>query len=209
MDEGEYTIFLLAVLEGKNIMKRKRLTLFTIIFVGLLFFGAIWKAFLVCIVPQTRVRFRNFEAFRDKAENSGLSMSLPDSQDNLKYYYHVEWFQYLSGFSVSLSDDDYKQMIESCIEEYQSYNDSYEFVKYYYQYNEKEVQYAQENVLEKNGITFFECLLLEDEEIKDFYYIAVRKTESIHEYYTCVLANDTNNRIMELSYRNTNPQYDK
>lgn len=190
-------------------MKRKRLIILTIIFVGLLLFWAIWEAFLVCIIPQTRVSFRNFEAFRDKAESSGLSMSLPDSQDNLKYYYHVEWFQYLSGFSVSLSDNDYKQMIESCIEEYQCYNNSYEFVKYFYQYNEKEVQYAQEDVLEKNGITFFECLLLEDEEIEDFYYIAVRKTESIHEYYTCVLANDTNNRIMELSYRNTNPQYDK
>lgn len=117
-------------------------------------------SFLVCIVPQTRVRFRNFEAFRDKAENSGLSMSLPDSQDDLKYYYHVEWFQYLSGFSVSLSDNDYKQMIESCIEEYQYYNNSYEFVKYFYQYNEREIQYAQEDVLEKNGIIFFECLML-------------------------------------------------
>ncbi len=190
-------------------MKRKRVLFFSIIFVGLLLFGAVWEAFLVCIVPQTRVRFKNFEAFRDKAENSGLSMSLPDSQDDLKYYYHVEWFQYLSGFSVSLSDNDYKQMIESCIEEYQYYNNSSEFVKYFYQYNEREVQYAQEDVLMKNGITFFEGLLLEGEEIEDFYYIVARKTESTHEYYTCVLANDTNNRIMELSYRNTNPQYDK
>ena len=190
-------------------MKRKRLFLFIISFVGLLLFWAVWEAFLVCIVPQTRVRFRNFEAFRDKAENSGLSTSLPDSQYDLKYYYHVEWFQYLSGFSVSLSDNDYKKMIESCIEEQQYYNNSYEFVKYFYQYNEREVQYAQEDDLVKNGITFFESLLLEGEEIEDFYYVVVRRTESIHEYYTCVLANDKNNRIMELSYRNTNPQYDK
>ena len=188
-------------------MKRKRVFYFIVtFFVGLLLFWAVWETFLVCIVPQTRVKFRSFEAFRDKTENSGLSMSLPDSQENLKYYYHVEWFQYLSGFSVSLSDDDYKQMIENCIEEYQYYNNSYEFVKYFYQYDKKEVQYVQEDVLAKNGITFLKYLLLEGEKIEDFYYVVVRRTESTHEYYTCVLANDTNNRIMEVSYRNTNPQ---
>lgn len=188
-------------------MKQVRLLLFTIIFVGLLFFWAIWEAFLVCIVPQTRVRFKNFEAFRDKAKSSIYSVSLPEFQDNIKYYYHVEWFQYLSGFSVSLSDDDYKQFIESCIEK--NYNDSYELSKYFYLYNENDIQYAEEDILVKNGITCCNRLLLENEEIEDFYYIFVERIENTHEYYTCVLANDTNNRIMELSFRNTNPQYDK
>ena len=188
-------------------MKQKRLLLFTIVFVGLLFFWAIWEAFLVCIVPQTRVRFKNLEAFQDKAKSAVFSISLPKSQDNIKYYYHVEWFQYLSGFSVSLSDDDYKQFIESYIEK--SYNDSHELSKYFYLYNENDVQYAEEDVLVKNGITFTNRLLLENEEMEDFYYIFAERMEGIHEYYTCVLANDTNNRIMVLSFRNTNPQYDK
>lgn len=143
-------------------MKRKRVFYFIIIFfVGLLLFWAVWETFSVCIVPQTRVKFRSFEAFRDKTANSGLSMSLPDSQENLKYFY---------------------------------------------QYDKKEVQYVQEDVLAKNGITFLKYLLLEGEKIEDFYYVVVRRTEGTHEYYTCVLANDTNNRIMEVSYRNTNPQ---
>lgn len=189
--------------------KRGFLLGITIIFVGLLFFWAIWEAFLVCIVPQTRVRFNSFEAFRHKAKNSGLSMSLPETQKDLKYYYHIEWFQYLSGFSVSLSEDDYEQMIKSCVKEYQDYDNSYDFVKYFYVYDENEIQYAQEDVLEKNGITFFEHLLLEGEKLEDFYCIAVRKVESQHEYYNCVLANDTKNRIMEVSFRNTNPQYGK
>lgn len=190
-------------------MKKRRLLLVTVIFVGLLFFWAIWEAFLVCIVPHTRVRFKDYQTFRDKAKYSVFSKSLPESQANIKYYYHVEWFQYLSGFSVSLSNDDYKRFIESCVEEHQSNNISNESVKYFYLYNENDVQYAEEDVLVKNGITFCDRLLLENEKIEDFYYVVTERIEGTHEYYSCVLANDSDNRIVELSFANTNPQYDK
>lgn len=190
-------------------MKQGRLLLLTVIFGGLLFFWAIWEAFLVAIVPQTKMRFKDYQSFLDKAEYSAFSKSLPESQDNIKYYYHVEWFQYLSGFSVSLSNDDYKWFVESCVEEYQSNHISIESEKCFYLYKENDVQYAKEDVLVENGITFYNRLLLENEKIEDFYYIFVERVESTHEYYTCVLANDTNNRIMELSFRNTNPQYEK
>lgn len=186
-------------------MKKRKFLLFTIIFIGLLFFWAIWEAFLVCIVPQTRVRFKDYQTFRDKAKYSVFSKSLPESQANIKYYYHVEWFKYLSGFSVSLSNDDYKQFIESCVEEHESNNTSNESVKYFYLYNENAVQYAEEDVLVKNGITFCNRLLLENEKIEDFYYVVTKKVEGTHEYCSCVLANDSNNRIVELSFANTNP----
>lgn len=183
-------------------MKKKRLLLFTIIAVGLLFFWAIWEAFLVCIVPQTRVRFKDFESFRDKAEASVFSIPLPESQHNFKYYYHVEWFHYLSGVSVSLSDDDYKKFIEDCIEKYQLFNNAEDA----YLYDESDVRYAKEDALINNGITFCNRLLLKNEEIEDFYYIIVERIDGVHEYYNCILANDSDNRIMELSFRNTNPQ---
>ncbi|MDE5781254.1 MAG: hypothetical protein K2I03_07215, partial [Lachnospiraceae bacterium] len=61
----------------------------------------------------------------------------------------------------------------------------------------------------KNGITFCNRLLLKNEKIEDFYYIYAERVESIHEYYVCALANDSDNRIMVLSFKNTNPQYDK
>ncbi|MDE6253044.1 MAG: hypothetical protein K2M78_10480 [Lachnospiraceae bacterium] len=190
-------------------MKQGRLLLFTIIFVGVLFFWAIWEAFLDPVVPQTRVWFKDFEAFQDKAKSYVFSVSLPESQENIKYYYHSEWFQYLSGFSVSLSNDDYKQYIESCIEEHQSDTISNESEKYLYLYNENDIQYAEEDVLVKNDITFCNRLLLKNEKIEDFYYIYGEKVESTHEFYDCVLANDSDNRIMVLSFINKNPQYDK
>ena len=190
-------------------MKQGRLLLFTIIFVGVLFFWAIWEAFLDPVVPQTRVWFKDYQTFREYGEKLGFPASLPESQENIKYYYHSEWFQYLSGFSVSLSNDDYKQYIESCIEEHQSDNISYDFVKYFYLYNENDIQYAEEDVLVKNDITFCNRLLLKNEKIEDFYYIYGEKVESTHEFYDCVLANDSDNRIMVLSFINKNPQYDK
>lgn len=153
--------------------------------------------------------FKDFKAFQDKANSSVFSISLPESYDNIKYYYHSEWFQHLSGFSASLSDADYKQFIESCIEEHQADNISYEFVKYFYLYNENDVQHAEKDTLVKNDITFCNRLLLNNEKIEDFYYIYAEKIESTHEFYYCILASDSDNRIMVLSFINKNPQYDK
>lgn len=85
------------------------LSLFTVIFIFAviaLFAWAICETFLSSFVPRHRTHFKKFDYFRNKVENTGMAMQLPESASDTKYYWGVLWFVTVAGYGTSLSDED-------------------------------------------------------------------------------------------------------
>lgn len=190
-------------LTEKEEPKKRKISLFTIIFLFLvfaLFFWAIWNAFLSSFVPRHRTLFGNYDNFRNKAENSGLSLELPKTASDTEYYWGIHWFIEEAGYGTALSDEDYESVKLETIKSYQETYEGTAGVTLYVYSESDEKEWVQEEWLEKYNIEETEELLGKDEAIEDYYVLAFRYTDSDRITYTnCMLCNDSSKRIIEIS----------
>lgn len=190
-------------LSRKEDIKKRKISLFTIIFfflVIVLFVWAIWNAFLSSFVPRHRTSFGNYDSFRKRAENSGLALHLPASACDTKYYWGVDWFVTVAGYGTSLSDEDYEDEKLETIKQYQEAYEGHAGTTLYLSSESDTKEWIQEEWLEKYNIEETEELLCEDDDIGDYYVLAYRYTDSDHiTYFNCMLCNDSSRRIMEIS----------
>lgn len=189
-------------LAGKEDMKKRKISLVTILFFLLviaLFFWAIWNAFLNSFIPRHRTSFGNYDSFRKKAENSGLTLQLPASACDTKYYWGVDRFVTVAGYGTSLSDEDYENEKLEIIKQYQEAYAGHAGTALYLNSEAVSKEWVQEEWLEKYNIEETEELLWKDD-ISDYYVLAYRYTDSDRiTYFNCMLCNDSSQRIMEIS----------
>lgn len=110
-------------------MKRKKESMLWPVFLVclLLLCGwSVWNAFLKDIIPRHITHFWSYEAFRNKSEHTLLALQLPKSAKKIKYYWSVDRFVYVAGYSIFLPKEEYEQMKEETIERYKK---SYEATK--------------------------------------------------------------------------------
>ena len=179
---------------------RKKTWIIILLCIFLLFFWAVWNAFLSSFIPRHRTSFENYESFRKKAEESGLTLQLPESACDIKYYWGVDWFVTVAGYGASLSDEDYEDIKQQTIISYQENFKRFSGVTLYYS-ETGEKNELQKAWLEDYNIEETERLFLENEEIEDYYILAYAYNDSRDSvtYFNSMLCNDSSKRIVEIS----------
>lgn len=200
-------------LAGIENPKKRKISLFTGIFFFLvlaLFFWAVWEAFLSSFVPRHRTLFENYDAFRNKAENSGLALELPESACDVEYYWGIDWFVEVAGYGTSLSEEDYENVKLETLARYQEAYEGHTRTNLYLYSESVEKAWTQEEWLEKYNIEETKELLLQDDEIDDYYVLTYSYTDSDRiTYFNCMLCNDSSKRVIEISCIDRNAQAKK
>lgn len=159
-----------------------------------------WDAFLSEVIPHSRTWFWNYESFRKKIASPQFSKSLPDSADDVEYYWYEGMFVDRAGYYMTLSDADYISTKEELLLSYKDSFDERFSVDFYFDDlgNNRYLEVCQ---LEENGIVFLDELLPESQNINDFYYLAYDgRNEGSRVTYNAVICNDSSNSIIELYY---------
>ncbi|MCM1112924.1 MAG: hypothetical protein NC399_06675 [Muribaculum sp.] len=80
----------------------------------------VWIALWDNVIPRHQTRFASFEAFREKAETATLAWEIPDTAENIKYYWGQDRFVRVAGYGISLPSEAYEQMKQESTERYQA-----------------------------------------------------------------------------------------
>ncbi len=142
-----------------------------LLLIALLFFWAIWNAFLVDFVPWKRTIFLNEDSFFEMVKGGGyFAKELPSSAYNTKYYIGNRYFIRKTGYGTSVIENEYEQIKEDALQryEYQYSMNSEISAQELYLYDEKEdVEWITEEYITNYDIKELEKLILKDEKISD------------------------------------------
>lgn len=191
--------------------KKRKIRWWLILLCSMLpFVWAIWMAFLQNIVPWKITLFFKYSTFREKVKTSYFAEELPQSADYVKYYWGNRLFVRIGGYGAGLSSDEYRQAKEDALERYQNEYNSREPLDteiYYFYDQEQDKQWITEEYIELHDIEELYSLILDDEEINDYYVIvSYDYVGGPVNYYNCVLCNDKSCRMIEIIRTDRNPQ---
>ncbi len=190
--------------------KKRKISPITIIFFCLvfaLFAWSIWEAFLSPFVPRHRTYFKDYDSFLKKAGNDYLYLQLPESASDTKYYWGVDRFVTVAGYSTTLSDEDYEACKSDAIKQYQDEYKEWSNTEWYLYSEDNDKEWVQEEWLDGYSIEETEELLYKNEDISDYYILAFRYSnkDGPIAYFYCMLCNDSSGRIIEVSCVDRNP----
>ena len=179
--------------------------------IALLFFWAIWNAFLVDFVPWKRTLFFNEESFFEMSKGgSFFSKELPSTAYDTEYYIGNRYFVRINGYGTSVSEMEYEQFKEEMLQRYRyQYDELGEMpTQYIYLYDDNEtIKWITTDYTTKYDINELEELILADEKMGDYYILtSYEYNGGPINYYNWVLCNDVNCRIIEISKTDRNPQ---
>lgn len=160
----------------------------------------------VHVIPYTQILFIDFDSFSKKAGGSMLYLDIPSSAQNNKYYYKQSVFALKKyyGLSVMLSEDDYKKVLNGCIERYTE-DQGMVYIKELSIMNSGKLTSTDEAFISENQLKFYKKFIDKQESLEDYSVVVREKIESQQNWSICILANDNTHKIIELSYRNNAP----
>lgn len=159
-------------------MKRRKLFLrwgIILLCINLLFFWAVWMAFLQNIVTWTFTLFPNYDSFYEKVNNGYFVEELPQSAYDIKYYWGNRNFVRVGGYGVCLSDDEYSRAKEEAVQRYQyqySIRKALSAEATYLCDEKQDIMWITEAYIKANDIKELKTLMLNDAEMNDYYLIA-------------------------------------
>ncbi len=187
----------------KKIKQKKKELVSVPFLIGLLIFlilfpvSVVWALLWDNVIPRHQTRFASFESFREKSPSAMLAWEIPDSAREIKYYWGQDYFVRVSGYGMSLPNEKYEQVKQESLERYAAEEVIESEILYIYDKNGK-IQ-VQKEWLKKYSIDYVGELFCEGENLEDYYILAYDYTYGGDiSYFTGVLCNDFNNRIIEV-----------
>jgi len=100
----------------KAVLFDKIFVMFLAVF-GILFLWGNWIIWGKEVIPYTKTHFKSYESFCEKAKND-YPNKLPDSANDIQYYYHTEKFDHTSAVAFSVNSADFTSLSKDYIEWY-------------------------------------------------------------------------------------------
>ncbi len=165
------------------------------------FLYVICVVFLEPVVPRTRTYFKNHQKFCEVVGVYYLRRTLPESAQNVKYCYSVNFFKKGSGYCCVLSDEEYGTIPEECLNHLVTKCENLSGIATQYIANSDE----QKQVLYEtdfDGTLHFLEKLISEEQKDNYYYLCYYEFKLSDEHLIFgVIVNDVTNQLIEFQYR--------
>lgn len=182
--------------------KKSNKIIIILIIIGAVLAGIVTAIlFMSGFASVTKKSFKSYSAFKEKSESTSFAAEMPQSSENVAYYFHSGTFKKKSCYRMKLSDSDYKQWKKEADERYLSYMTPAVTESFIHSegVDAKAVDISQ---LEDNDARFVTDMFTENDGYCLYSYI--KKDSSVYKYYFGIICNDTTNEVIEFYIKDSN-----
>lgn len=157
------------------------------------------------VMPRTRAYFNDYQAYLDNRivrESYGsihFEKELPIGAEDIKYYAEHVIVKKVTAYSMILPEDTYMDFKESRINFYMEEADDQKACSLLYALQGDEQQYIDSLELYDVKLDYVDNVLHHPEARQQYYFGVIMKTNTSHECYNGIIANDSAREIIEFS----------
>ena len=154
-------------------------------------------AYLTMIVPGTKRFFGGYWHFKATVDWDAYPEKLPRTASDIKYYVYEYWLLDKSGFSMTLSQEDYEKAKRELVYQY-DFETSYEC----YMYDGVTKRYLNHVDVEEWGVDYLDEIMQEPSKEAQYYYLGYHLCPDMPSgsVYEGILCNDGNCEIVMFNY---------
>ncbi len=165
-----------------------------------------WKDGLSQFVPWTRTyfvehgSFINFLSEQHCFGRGYFIQELPQSASDVRYYWHRQFVEKFSAYSMILEENEYEKIRIERLEHYQEEELKFEPEEIIYEFQGENYYYIVDSEMYEKYFSFVNDVLHSPENKEQYYYIVISKINSANG--TCfdgVIMNDITNEVVEFS----------